>query len=294
MMKKEKSCGFTLVELVIVIVVLGAIGATIAIFLRPAFDSYFSTVNRAALHDDAELSVRHLLRDVRRAVPNSLRLPEPHCVEMVPSSANGRLRMASDSVNDSNPPCTPGNNCSAPLDVTQPSTSVDVLTPFDTDPVSGDFLVVGNQNVGDIYSGANRVSLSSVANTPNAKYGTRRLGFAATQFSPGFATGRFAIVPRSQQAVFYVCTGLGVDAHGNGTGSLYRMSGYGFNPSYPAACPATAGGQLMVDKLVDCNFIYSPTQGATEQYGFVAMQLTLMINNERATLSAGAHVLNVP
>ena len=78
------------------------------------------------------------------------------------------------------------------------------------------------------------------------------------------------------------------------TGSLYRMSGYGFNASYPAACPATTGGQLMVDKLVDCNFLYSPTQGATEQYGFVAMQLTLMINNERATLSSGAHVLNVP
>jgi len=288
-----KSRGFTLIELILVILILGVMAAVMVVFLKPAFDTYIDTGHRAALHDTADLALRRLLRDVRRAVPNSVRLPESHCVEMVPASNFGRLRMGFDRANDSGVLCTPGANCSAWLDVTQPSTTVDVFTPMDTAPKVGDFLVIGNQNGADVYSGASRATLTAVS-TPNAKFGTQRLGYAAQQFSPGFASGRFAVVPANQQAVFYVCAGLGMDANGNGTGALYRLSHYGFNAAYPAACPSAAGAKLMVDKLVDCNIVYSPTQGATEQYGFVWMQMDLMIHGERATLTAGAHVLNAP
>ena len=289
----DKTRGFTLIELIIVILVMALLAAVIALFLRPAFDTYIAAGNRAALHDTADLALRRLLRDVRRAVPNSIRLPESHCVEMLPAANFGRLRMAFDPVNDASASCTPGT-CSAPLDVTQPSTSVDALTPFDTPPAVGDFLIIGNQNGADAYSGANRVTLNAVSTPPNIKYGTQRMSYPATQFSPGFATGRFAIVPKSQQAVFYVCSGLGIDTKGNGTGALYRLSNYGFNAAYPSACPSTTGAKLMVDKISNCNFVYSPTQGATEQYGFLWVQIDLLINNERATLTAGAHVLNAP
>lgn len=295
MTPRGRQRGFTLVELVVVIVVGAILAATIAVFLRPALDTWLAARDRAELSAQAGQAMQRMVRDVRTAVPNSLRTPGSSCFELVPTSTGGRLRKGPDTVNDSAPGCSPGASCSAPLDTNQSATAVDVLTPLSSTPAAGDWLVVDNQNPGDVYGGSNRVAITSVS-APAAAYGKLRLGFAAFQFPAGFDSARFVVVPGNQQAVFYVCSGADgtLDAAGNGKGTLYRLKAYGFNAAAPASCPAVAGADVMATNVRSCRFVYDPNQGATQQNGFVSMQLELARNGETASLVMGAHVVNAP
>jgi MSHA biogenesis protein MshO len=233
--------------------------------------------------------------EVRLAVPNSIRSPDSQCVELVPTLAGGRLRMAADTANDSGPGCAPSATCSAPLDTTALTSTLDVLTPLSTLPVVGDWLVIGNQSPNDVYSGTNRAALTAIT-TPTPAFGQHRLSVNPVQFPLGYDGGRFSLVSASQQAVFYVCSGAdgSLDASGTARGTLVRLSGYGFNASYPSACPSTAGGQTVLTGLRRCTITYDPNQGATQQNGFVYLQLDLTRRNESVSLVVGAHVSNVP
>jgi MSHA biogenesis protein MshO len=287
--------GFTMIELTMVIVIMGVLAVTLTFFLRPAIDNYVAGANRADLSDQADVALRRLLRDVRLAVPNSVRTPGSQCVELVPTSGGGRLRMGPDSVNDVSPGCAPGASCAAPLDTSQATTVVDVLTPLSAVPATGDWLVLGNQNPNDVYAGVNRAAITGVS-TPAATQGKHRLAIASTQFPGGYDSGRFSIVPNAQKAVFYACSGADgtLDASGNGKGTLYRLSNYGFNSSYPAGCPSTAGADVVATQVKSCTFVYDPNPGATQQFGFVWIDLELARNNETVGLAVGAHVANAP
>lgn len=287
--------GFTLLELVLVIVIGGVMAAALTVFFRPAFDSYLATRHRAELSAQADAALDRLVGEVRRAVPNSIRSPDSQCVELVPTLAGGRLRMAPDTVHDSGPGCTPSATCSAPLDTTALTDTLDVLTPLATLPAVGDWLVIGNQSPNDVYSGANRAAITAVS-TPATSFGLHRLGLTPTQFPIGYDGGRFSVVSAREQAVFYVCSGADgtLDASGTARGTLVRLSGYGFQAGYPGACPSTAGGQTVLTGLRRCSFTYDPNQGATQQNGFVQLQLDLTRRHESVSLVVGAHVSNVP
>ena len=287
--------GFTIVELVIVIVITGIIAASLTVFFRPAVDSYLGSRARADLTDQADTALRRMVRDVRVAVPNSIRTPGDQCFELIPTSTGGRYRSGPDTVNDA-ASCT-STTCSAALDTTQATTVFDVLSPLSTTPAVGDWVVVGNQNPGDVYAGTNRAAIASAVTTPaNAAFGRHRISVASTQFPIGYDGGRFSVVPNAQRAVFYVCSGADgtLDASGNGKGTLYRLMNYGFNASYPSACPSTAGADVLASRVRSCSFVYDPNQGATQQNGFVWMQLEVARNNESAHLAIGAHVSNAP
>jgi MSHA biogenesis protein MshO len=294
MKQRHAQHGFTIVELVIVIVVTGIIAAALAVFFRPAVDSYLSSRARADLGDQAETALRRMVRDVRVAVPNSIRTPGSQCVELIPTSTGGRYRSGPDTVNDASP-CGAAT-CAAPLDTTQPTTVFDVLSPLSATPAVGDWVVVGNQNPSDVYAGINRGAISVAVTAPAVAFGRHRITIASTQFPAGYDGGRFSIVPNAQRAVFYVCSGADgtLDAVGNGKGTLYRLMNYGFNAAYPSACPSTAGADVLATRLRSCSFVYDPNQGATQQNGFVWMQLEVARNNESAHLAIGAHVSNAP
>ena len=264
--------GFTLVELVAVIAITGILAAALAVFLPPAFGHYAAVQTRANLSAEAARALRGLRQDLRSAVPNSIRTPGAQCLELVPTRSG------------------------AVLDTTGAATTVfDVLTPLASTPTPGDWVVVGNQNPGDVYAGSNRAAITGVA-TPLASQGRLRLQVAATAFPPGYAGGRFVVVPQAEQAVFYVCSGADdtLDAQGHGKGTLLRLAGYGFNATAPTACPATAGAAVVATGVKRCRFVYDPNVGATQQNGHVSLEIELAHAGEAATLVMGAQVANAP
>lgn len=273
--------GFTLLELVLVIVITGIMAASIAVFFKPAVDSYFDARRRAELTDMADTALRRIGREVRRAVPNSIRIPGDQCFELVPTKAGGLFRRAADIVNAG----------SDPLDATGPDGGFDVLSPLAA-PSAGDFVVIGNQNTNDVYAGTTRGTISAWT-TPSAAVGAGRIALnPVAQFPAGYDGGRFQIVDQNEQSVFYICDGAG-EADGNGTGQLVRLV-RPFTALYPAACPATAGAAPLATHVASCGFVYDPVHGATQQSGFVWMRIELLSAGERVALAYGAHVSNVP
>ena len=285
--------GVTLLELVVVMIVAGSIVAVLTLFLRPAVQSYLLGRHRAELLQVADASLAMMVREVRRAVPNSIRTPGNQCFEMVPSSGGGRYRAGPDTEADSAPGCTAAADCAAWVDTSQASSVFDVLARSGDTPALGDWVVINNQHGNDIYDGLDRSPIRAIA-SPRAGDGIQRLTIDPLAVSPGYDGGRFLLVPDATQAVFYSCVGADgtVDASGHGKGQLLRSSHYGFNSAYPGGCPAT--GEVLATQVRSCNFVYDPNQGATQQSGFVWLELELARAGEIAHLGMGAHVSNVP
>lgn len=288
-MNKER--GFTLVELVIVIMVTGIIAGIFAMQFGPALQNYLAVGRRANLTHLADTALRRMVTEIHTAVPNSLRLLPAQsangasCLEMVPSSDGGRFRTAADTQWDQ---ANPGNP-SKWVDLTQPTSAFDVLTPLTTTPVQGDWVVIGNQNTADVYTGVSRGQVESVT-TPPASLGQSRITLhQPKQFPYGYEGGRFYVVPKDLQAVTYMCGAKAQD----GSRTLSRIVGYDFNPTQ--TCPVIGGKSAVVStKASNCNFAYDPSQGANAQSGFAQLQLTLTDNGETVTLTVGSQVENMP
>lgn len=287
MRRRSHAGGFTLVELIVVMVLVGIIGGVLALQLAPAIQSYLLVGQRAALTNQADTALRKIVGDVRRAVPNSLRLGGADCLELVPSKDGGRYRTGPDTGN--------GAVTGAFLDNSETRTRFDVLTPSTDAAVPGDAIVIGNQNTSDVYDQANVGIVVPPAAPATPVTGVSSITVApAIRIPPGYDGGRFQVVPKDEKVVTYRCVGAGENAQGDGTGTLYRLVDANFHqlPQCTGALPN--GVAVLATKVARCAFIYSPNQGATQESGFVQLQLTLSAKGEAIPLTIGAHVDNVP
>jgi MSHA biogenesis protein MshO len=288
--------GFTLVELIVVMVVTGVLAGGISVFFMPAVNNYLAVGRRASLTDMMDGALRTMSRDIRAAVPNSIRLATSQCFELVPTSGGGRFRTAPDTVWDASAAAA---DRSLPLDTSGPTSGFDVMTQFSTVPSPGDWVVIDNQNGDDVYRGDNRAAIASVGAPPSTggiKLGEHRVTLASPkQFPPGYDGGRFVVVPAAQGPVFYVCANPGPDASGAGTGTLYRLSGYAFNGAPPSACPAVgAGAPVLATHVEQCEFSYNPNAGAAQDAGYLQIKLKIRDQNESVQILFGTHADNVP
>lgn len=100
-MRHSSELGFTLIELVIGMVITAIIAGMISIFARWPVQVYLDSSNRAELSDAADTALRRLSRDIRQALPNSLRVKQGGCtsgsgtcnfIEFIPIKTAGRYR----------------------------------------------------------------------------------------------------------------------------------------------------------------------------------------------------------
>lgn len=66
--------GFTLVEMIVVIAIAGIVASMLLLFFMKPFQEYVDMGRRAALVDTAESALRRMARDLRIALPNSVRV----------------------------------------------------------------------------------------------------------------------------------------------------------------------------------------------------------------------------
>lgn len=278
--------GFTLVEAVMVIVITGIISSMVAVFIKTPVDAYFDSARRAELTDAADTALRRIGRDVRLALPNSVR---PHgagmaAIEFLQTTSGGRY--------DADAADTGGCFATGCTGITTfgdfvPATAI----------AATDRLVIYNQynNEGNDCVAATNPSAYCGHNAPvitgSADGGTQdTLSFASTIFAPpgGSPGRRFQVV---SSPVSYVCVGAGLDANGNGTGTLQRYWDY---PMAPVQAVPPVGGKntLLAEHLSGCGFTYQA--GSAERYALVGINLQLTQSNETVSLYHEVHVNNIP
>lgn len=87
----KKASGFTLMEFIVVIIIMGVMSVGIAGFIKLSTQTYINVTERDELLANARFSVERLNREVRNALPNSMRETRSattHCLEFVPIIAS--------------------------------------------------------------------------------------------------------------------------------------------------------------------------------------------------------------
>jgi MSHA biogenesis protein MshO len=83
---RRKQKGFTLLELVVVMIILGILATSVSAFLRYGVESYTNATDREEIISSARFAIERLNREVRNALPNSLRTlgANAQCLEFTP------------------------------------------------------------------------------------------------------------------------------------------------------------------------------------------------------------------
>ena len=172
--RRIRDRGFTLVEAIIVIVLTGILASAVAVFLRAPVQAYLDVARRAELTDIADTALRRIGRDLRLALPNSIRVTAGNtAIEFIPIKSAGRYREA------------------GPGDVLDFSSSTDpsfdIIGPG-VDVASGDHIVVYNLGItgSDTYAGTSR---RAAATTPASMPVRTITTIASTSVKPWSRTG---------------------------------------------------------------------------------------------------------
>ena len=287
-MARSRYSGFTLVELVITISVSGVVVAMVAVFLAGPVQGFTDQARRAELVDSAESSLRRVARDIRQALPNSVRIGGAGPVtalELLSTLDGARYRAAP-------PPANPDRL----LDFSAPDDAFNTTGPFRsiTKPFSSNSAFLSVYNVG--VPGADAYELANVITPPGTQIDITTdaiPGEDNVRLVPAF---RFAFGSPRQRVflvdgpVSYLCDTV--------NGTLTRFSGYAITTNQSDRDTAAeligagAAAALVSDNVSACGFAYSP--GTAQRAGLVTISLSVASSGETVSLLHQVHLDNAP
>jgi MSHA biogenesis protein MshO len=280
--KAKATGGFSLVELIVVITITGIIASVIGAFIAGPIEGFFDQARRAGLVDAGQLALVRMGRDLRAALPNSLRISGGD-LELLVALDGDRYR--------SEPPGLADDR----LEFNAPDASFNTFRRLGAGQVlpAGLRLAVyplGPNTGADPYNDAvltpAGTAIDLAATSTVVGVTEYRVGLNPAHRFPFESPGRRVFLV--QGPVTWRCGG----------GSLLRFDGYAVagTQAVPPAVPAGATMTVVVADIVQsCTFRYDP---GTAQRNAVAL-LTLELAEpaapaERVRLARQVHMNNVP
>ncbi|MFK5915316.1 MAG: prepilin-type N-terminal cleavage/methylation domain-containing protein [Woeseiaceae bacterium] len=285
----NKQSGFTLVEVIIVIAIMGIIGGLSSLIIGRSLDAYAALERREKLQTSVRLAVERISRELRHALPHSICVHDgASCVGtaenrfyFIPVKAMGRYQ-------DRPGVYYPGQQRDR-LGVSPLSTSqFDVLSTNTANPLevnANDWTAVYNLNNSDIYLGINNVrqQINAIVQKDIHNDGLTSTDIDQIQFSGNLSfanhspSRRFYILDNTQQVtLFYL----------NGT-DLFRDTTTFAAPNTPTGSP-----RLLMQNVQACTFTYTP--GSQQRAGLLHIDITVSIQGEQIQVIQDAHVYNTP
>lgn len=290
--------GFSLIEMITVIVLIGIIGVAISRVLTRPIEGFVDLSQRAELVDIAELTLRRMSREIRLALPNSVRLTNgtlpgmPVCVasggtscaiEILRTSEGGRYRAKTEGGGG-------GGVCGGalPLDrlsFTSPNDCFEVLGTVANittlvganqnscllAPRTSDCLVIFNtgQSGANAYNGDNIAGIDLVTVVaPKTAITFDISGSGVTRFPLQSPRQRFHIV---DMPVSFVCDTTNEE--------ITREAEYSISITQSINPGGTVS--LLANRISACTFIYSP--GTSSRNGILTVDITISALDTQGT-----------
>jgi MSHA biogenesis protein MshO len=278
--------GMTLIELVVVITLSAIVVAFMAMFIVQPVDAFMMQKQRAQLSDAADSALRLLARDLRAALPNSVRTAASgsvYAIELLATVDGARYQ------DDG-----PLGNSALWLDFSQADGAFSTTVPFSevTLPYSSTTSYLAIYNLGitnaNAYALANVITPAgttitiSAGATANAQLVTLSSPF---QFSFGSPEKRVYLV---SGPVSYLCD--------TSTGLMTRYSGYQILATQPTsastlnAAGATSG--VVASNVAGCQFTY--TAGTYQRVAMATSLMQMSNGGQNVELLQQTHLVNAP
>lgn len=251
--------GFNLIELIVVITVLTIIMLGTTFYINNSITAYADTVRRDQLASLGRITMEKVVRQLRLALPNSIRI-QNNCLEFFPiEAASVYLNLPTD-VAASNlsvvPVSLPGGSANRYV----------AVFPFD---------------VNALYTSANPGPLSGLNSITGTTPATITLN-SAFRFIRHSPYRRIYIV---SEPISYCIVG----------DRLFRYSQYGINAVQ--AAPPASGAALLAENIQSSDngnplTVFAFTPGTLRRSGIVALDFRFLIDNEWIRLSHEVHIRN--
>jgi MSHA biogenesis protein MshO len=285
----ERHChqhGMTLVELVVTMTIGSIVVAFMALFIVTPMQAYGAQTRRAELVDAADSALRLMSRDLRSALPNSVRVTSSGSVtalELLATLDGARYR-------DSGPLTNPALE----LDFTAADGAFATTVPFTqlSLPWSSSSAYLAIYNVG--VPGANAYEMSNVITPPGTSI-TVAAGAAANEnlvtLTPSF---RFAYGSPGRRV--YLLSGPVSYLCDTTAGTLRRYSGYSMSNTQPATAgtlsAAGASVALVATDVAACNFNFA--SGTAQRNALATVSVQLARSGESIQLLNEVQLANTP
>lgn len=275
--QRKKNRGFTLIEMITVIVLLGIMAGILTPFIAKALQAYTHSKARAMLVAKGRLALERLAREVHQAVPNSLSvLSAGTGIEFARSRAGGRYVERFDSF---------GTEFSRINRRFRKNANLTNLYIVGTGLSfsANDVLVIGNTSPADLQAGNTAAAISGITATTLAMDGTvagQILSFTGQQFTVESPGKHFSIVDQTVEV------GL--------TGNTLRWFTATGLTNYNGAANWSSSDPVLTDGVSAVTFAYAP--GTPQSTGVlrVDLQITEASTGETIRLYREIHVRNTP
>ncbi|WP_144392395.1 prepilin-type N-terminal cleavage/methylation domain-containing protein [Pleionea sediminis] len=265
----QKTNGFSLIELVIVIVLLSVVTLTVTTIFTDTTENYLQSEERLSMASSSRLAVERISREIREAMPNSVRVSSNNlCVEFVPILAATQYETLPTSTADTS------------LRIIEADASTE-LSGLSTSSL---FVMVIPLNSSEVYDTSSG-HVATVSAFSKLGSNITEVTISSTQF----------LRESPQRRIFFVSEPVSFCVDGS---NLNRYESYGFSLSQPFPS-AMGAANLIINKVLSSNngnpvSVFTYSSGALNRSGILLMNLLFQGRNEVIQLDHEVHIRNFP